>query len=86
MATHAVSPQHAPFESKKRVTKATLTELTVRSLKAGTYHDGKTPGFGIRIGKLKKTWFVVRTKGRIQTVVGHYPELGLVPRVVHNVG
>lgn len=77
MATHAVSPQRAPFESKKRVTKATLTELTVRSLKAGTYHDGKTPGFGIRIGKLKKTWFVVRTKGRIQTVVGHYPEMGL---------
>lgn len=54
-----------------------LTDLTIRSLPSGTYFDTKTPAFGIRIGKHRKTWFVVRTKARLQTVVGRYPDLPL---------
>jgi integrase len=54
-----------------------LTDLTVRSLAPGTYFDIKTPAFGIRVGKHRKTWIVVRAKVRIQTIVGHYPSMPL---------
>jgi len=55
----------------------TFTDLSVRSLKEGIYYDARTPAFGIRIGKLRKTWIVVRGKARTKTVVGHYPAMGL---------
>jgi len=54
-----------------------LTDATVRSLDPGTYWDTKTPAFGIRIGKHRKTWIVVRGKARLQTIVGHYPHMPL---------
>lgn len=57
--------------------KAHLTDITLKTLKPGVYFDQKTPAFGIRIGTLKKTWLVVRGKTRTQTVIGHYPEMGL---------
>lgn len=57
--------------------KATLTDLGIRSLKEGVHFDTKLPAFGIRIGKLKKTWLVVRGKERLQTVIGHYPTMSL---------
>jgi integrase len=57
--------------------RAALTDLTVRSLKEGTYFDTKTPAFGVRVGKLRKTWIIVRGAERQQTIIGHYPELSL---------
>jgi hypothetical protein len=54
-----------------------FTDLTIKSLLPGTYFDAKTPAFGIRIGKHRKTWIVVRGKARIQTVIGHYPAMPL---------
>ena len=57
--------------------RANLTDLTVRSLKEGTYFDAKTPAFGIRVGKLKKTWLVVLDQSRVKTVLGHYPDMAL---------
>jgi site-specific recombinase XerD len=57
--------------------KTALTDITIRSLKPGVYFDSKTPAFGIRVGALRKTWLVVRGKTRTQTVIGHYPQLGL---------
>lgn len=57
--------------------KATLTDITIRAMKPGVYFDAKLPAFGIRIGLIKKTWLVVRGKTRTQTVVGHYPDVGL---------
>lgn len=57
--------------------KATLTDIAIRSLKPGVYFDAKTPAFGIRIGALRKTWLVVRGKTRTQTIIGHYPDMGL---------
>jgi len=54
-----------------------FTELTIRNLKPGSYFDEKTPAFGIRIGKNRKTWIVVRGRERIRTRVGHYPALPL---------
>ena len=55
--------------------RANLTDLTVRSLKEGTYFDAKTPAFGIRVGKQRKTWLVVRGKTRTKTVIGHFPQV-----------
>lgn len=56
-----------------------FTDLTVRSLPQGTYYDPRTPGFGIRIGKNRKTWIVLRgsREKRTQTILGHYPSLSL---------
>lgn len=54
-----------------------FTELTIRNLKPGSYFDAKMPAFGIRIGKNRKTWMVIRGRERIRTRVGHYPALPL---------
>jgi len=54
-----------------------FTDLTIRNLKPGSYFDEKTPGFGIRVGKNRKTWIVIRGRERIRTRVGHYPLLPL---------
>src|SRR5258708_4931547 len=54
-----------------------LTDITVRSLKEGVYFDKKTPAFGIRIGKNRKTWIVVKEPSRTKIRLGHYPTLSL---------
>ncbi|MCW5714064.1 MAG: integrase family protein [Bauldia sp.] len=57
-----------------------LTDVTIRSLKEGTYSDAKLPAFCIRVGKLKKTWFVVKgpRDRRRRVTLGHYPTLSLL--------
>ena len=58
--------------------RAHLTDVTVRALKAeGVFWDDQLPGFGLRIGKNRKTWLVVRGKARTKIVIGHYPQLSL---------
>lgn len=55
-----------------------FTDLAVSRLKdAGEYFDTTTPAFGIRVGKHRKTWFVIRGKKRLKTKVGFYPQLPL---------
>lgn len=54
-----------------------LTDITIRSLKPGTWFDEKLPAFGLRVGKNTKTWVVIRTQRRIRTTIGHYPALSL---------
>jgi len=55
-----------------------LTDLAVLRLKTpGTYYDDATPAFGIRVGKNRKTWFVIRGKDRLRTTIGRYPEIPL---------
>ncbi|MBV9955272.1 MAG: integrase arm-type DNA-binding domain-containing protein [Pseudolabrys sp.] len=55
-----------------------LTDIVVSRLKApGTYFDRTTPAFGIRVGKNRKTWIVVRGRERARTRLGHYPDLPL---------
>jgi hypothetical protein len=57
---------------------AHLTDITVRALKTpGSYFDEIMPAFGIRVGKHRKTWIVVRGPERIRTRIGHYPALSL---------
>jgi integrase len=60
---------------------ANLTEITVRALKGSekyeTVFDTNLPAFGIRIGKRRKTWVVVRGRSRERITIGHYPDLGV---------
>jgi len=58
--------------------KAHLTDVVVSRLNLpGTYYDTTTPAFAIRVGKNRKTWFVIRGRGRQRTNIGRYPQIGL---------
>lgn len=52
---------------------ANLTDLSVQKLPEGTHFDGKVKGFGIRVGKNRKTWIVVTGTNRTKVTLGHYP-------------
>lgn len=55
-----------------------LTDIVVSQLKkCGTYYDATTPAFGVRVGKKRKTFFVIRGRDRLRTNVGHYPAINL---------
>jgi integrase len=55
-----------------------LTDVTVQRLqKPGTYWDETTPAFGIRVGKNRKTWIVMRGQIRQRVRIGHYPAMSL---------
>ena len=54
-----------------------LTDLTIKTLPAGVYFDEKTPGFGLLVGKRRKTWLVVKGTARVRVRIGHYPALSL---------
>jgi integrase len=57
---------------------AHLTDVVVlRLTNPGTYFDKSTPAFGLRVGKNRKTWIVIRGRERVRTTVGHYPALSL---------
>ncbi len=57
---------------------AHITDVVVSRLKTpGTYFDKTTPAFGIRVGKHRKTWIVMRGKSRQRVRVGHYPAMSL---------
>jgi integrase len=51
-----------------------FTDIAVSALRTpGTYYDDSTPAFGIRVGKNRKTWFVIRGRQRLRTNIGRYP-------------
>ncbi len=54
-----------------------FTDLSIRSLKEGSYYDDKTAGFGIRVGKRRRTWHVVKQPNRSKITIGYYPDLSL---------
>ena len=54
-----------------------LTDLSVRSLAPGKYFDLTTPAFGIRVGKNRRTWIVMRGTDRQLICIGRYPSLTL---------
>jgi Arm DNA-binding domain len=54
-----------------------LTDLSVRSLPPGKYFDLTTPAFGIRVGKNRRTWIVMRGHDRQLIRIGHYPSVSL---------
>jgi Arm DNA-binding domain len=55
-----------------------MTDVVVSRLKSsGTCYDDTTPGFGLRVGKNRKTWFVIRGRERLRTNIGQYPGTSL---------
>ena len=54
-----------------------FTDLSVRNLEPGIHFDKKMPAFGIRVGKLKKTWIIIKGHNRTKVRLGHYPKMGL---------
>src|SRR5580700_8050027 len=55
-----------------------FTDLAVSRLSTpGTYYDEATPAFGIRVGKHRKVWFVIRGTQRLRTTIGRYPDKSL---------
>ena len=55
-----------------------LTDIVVSRLKSpGTYFDETTPAFGIRVGKNRKTWIVMRGQIWQRVRIGHYPTMSL---------
>jgi len=54
-----------------------FTDLSIRSLPEGSYYDEKTPGFGLRVGKHRKTWHVVKQPNRTKVTIGYYPHVSL---------
>lgn len=51
--------------------------MSVKKLPLGKHFDASTPGFGIRIGKYKRTFIVQRGHDRRIIRVGHYPAMSL---------
>jgi integrase len=57
-----------------------LTDITIKNLKSDTqtrYWDAALPGFGILVGKKRKTFIVMRGKKRKIFTVGAFPKMSL---------
>lgn len=54
-----------------------FTDLSIQKLTPGYHWDLKVTGFGIRVGKNRKTWLIVKGKNRTKVTIGHYPDLSL---------
>src|SRR5271170_2820830 len=54
-----------------------LTDLSVRNLPEGLHLDARLPSFGIRVGKRRRTWIVIKGKNRTKVSLGHYPPMSL---------
>jgi integrase len=55
-----------------------LTDLVVQRVqKPGMYFDKTTPGFGVRVGKNRKTWVIMRGQIRQRVRIGYYPAMSL---------
>lgn len=58
-----------------------LNDITVRALKGSdtykTYFDDIVPAFGVRVGKRRKTFVVVRGKKRERITLGHFPAMSV---------
>ncbi len=60
------------------MSKLHMTDLVVSRLQQpGTYWDDTLPAFGIRIGKNRKTWIIMRGEVRQRVRIGHYPAVSL---------
>lgn len=76
MVPHRAPYQHTLF-SCQIMPKIAFTDLSIRALKEGVYFDTKTPAFGIRIGRHRRTWIVLKGARSTKVRLGHFPELSL---------
>jgi Phage integrase, N-terminal SAM-like domain/Arm DNA-binding domain/TraM recognition site of TraD and TraG len=77
-------PATQPFSEPKAslMPKVALTEISIKALKPVgaqvTYWDASLPNFGVRVGKLRKTFVVlVGSTTRRRVKLGTYPELSI---------
>jgi integrase len=54
-----------------------FTDLSVQKLPEGVHFDTKLTGFGVRVGKNRKTWILVKGANRTKVTLGHYPAVSL---------
>jgi integrase len=54
-----------------------LTDLSVKNLPEGLHLDARLSSFGIRVGKKRRTWIVIKGKNRTKISLGHYPAMSL---------
>jgi integrase len=60
------------------VSRLAITDIAVSALKTpGIFMDKRLPAFGIRVGKKRKTWFIVPDQRRVTKVIGHYPDMSV---------
>ena len=57
--------------------KVRLTDVTLKSLRAGIWWDDLLPAFGCRVGKNRITFMVVKDRSRTKVRVGQYPAISL---------
>jgi integrase len=57
--------------------RANFTDLLIRSLPMGVHFDARTPRFGIRVGKHRRTWIVLQGPRSDKKKLGVYPDLSL---------
>src|SRR5258708_25459307 len=73
-----LNPRDCGAKSEQKMPKLHMTDVVVTRLKSsGTYFDETTPAFGLRVGKKRKTWFVIRGRERLRTNIGQYPTVSL---------
>ena len=70
------APHHSVIELRANSVPG-LTDLSVRNLPEGLHLDARLPSFGIRVGKKRKTWIVIKGKNRTKISLGHYPAMSL---------
>ncbi len=51
--------------------------MTIRTLSQGVYYDQALNGFGVRIGKKRRTFFVQKGAARLRTSLGSFPATSL---------
>jgi hypothetical protein len=54
-----------------------LTDILVQKLPEGLHFDTKVKNFGMRVGKSRKTWMVVKGENGTKITLGHYPDIAL---------
>ena len=50
-----------------------LTDLLIQTLPEGLHFDTKIPAFGIRVGKHRRTWLVVKGRNRTKVASATIP-------------
>jgi integrase len=54
-----------------------FTDILIQKLPEGLHFDTKVKNFGMRVGKSRKTWIVVKGENRTKITLGHYPDTSL---------
>jgi integrase len=66
-----------PCQIRAKKPNVNFTDMTVQTLEEGLYFDARLPSFGLRVGKTKRTWLVIKGANRTKVRLGHYPRLKL---------